>query len=132
MEKLAMALARIGEVDLAQVIIQKHCQPHHEDRTEKKSFFISMKEGARKIWGTLKEHTVDKIKSVLGRFGERLGIRRKYKTNKIDDNGQRKVRWWFEIKGDESILQDLEAHWKNITASESWKLEGIQAQPSHS
>ena len=126
-EKLAIALAMIAKNNLVFEVLQAH----PEDLKEKKSFFGSVKKGVRKVWGTLKEHTVDKIKGVLGRFGELLGIQRKYKTNKIDD-GRRKVRWWFEVEGDESVLVDLEAQWKTIAASEQWRLEGVQAQPIHS
>ena len=131
-EKLANAVKQIGKDKLAKEIRHEDCQPPPDDHKEKKSFRGSVKEGARKIWGTLKEHTVDKIKGVLGRFGELIGIRRKYKTNKIDDSDQRKVRWWFEIAGDESVLRVLEAQWKTITASEQWRLEGVQAQPNRS
>ncbi len=47
-----------------------------------------------------------------------IEVRRKFK--KV---GEKTVRWWFFIRGEEPILQSLESEWTNIESSTSWKLK---------
>ena len=132
-ERLATALVDIDESKLANKIRGDHCLGQDlKAEPRQQSLRKRVKRGIRKIWGVIKEYTVDKILDKLTKFGKLLSVRRKYKTNKINDGDQRKVRWWFEIIGDESDLRVLEAQWKTITASEQWRLEGVQAQPNRS
>ena len=57
--------------------------------------------GARKVWGTLKNTSTAKVPL------DSLTIKRKYKT--VHKNSRQVVvRWWFVIRGEERILQELQ------------------------
>lgn len=123
-EKLANALTGIDEPKLANKIRRDHCLGQDlKAESRKQSLLKRVKKGIRKIWGVIKEHTVDKILDKLTKFGKLLSVQRKYKSKKIDEDGQRKARWWFEVEGDESLLLYLESNWKSIVAPEQWRLE---------
>ena len=66
--------------------------------------------GARKIWGTLKSTTVTGVTNTLKVLGKiplgAVTIKRKYKTARSDS--KRIVRWWFVVRGDEEVLEQLE------------------------
>ena len=80
--------------------------------------------GARRIWGTLKSTTtraVEKVITTLTKVSSsELRIRRKYKT--ATDNAARVVRWWFVIRADNSVLEQLEKEWNPVAIQTDWKL----------
>ena len=54
----------------------------------------------------------------LTTVAENVEVRRKFKKR-----GNTEVRWWFLIRGEETVLQNLDREWVNIENSTSWKLE---------
>ena len=67
-------------------------------------------EGARRIWGTVKSCTVGTVRNVIQRFcmlESRLRVR--CKTSKLSPDSNR-IRWWFVLHGDETLLTSLESH----------------------
>ena len=54
----------------------------------------------------------------LTTVAENVEVRRKFKKR-----GNTGVRWWFLIRSEETVLQNLDREWVNIENSMSWKLE---------
>ena len=52
-----------------------------------------------------------------------VSIKRKYKTAKSDS--KRIVHWWFVVRGDEEVLEQLENDWNTISIQTAWKLEPL-------
>ena len=77
--------------------------------------------GARRIWGTLKSTTtraVEKVITTLTKVSSsELRIKRKYKT--VAGNS---TRWWFVIRGQESVLEQLQKEWNFVAIQTNWKL----------
>ena len=72
--------------------------------------------GARRIWGTLKSTTtraVEKVITTLTKVsGSDLKIKRKYKT--ATESSTRVVRWWFVIRAEEYVLEQLQKEWNLV------------------
>ena len=83
--------------------------------------------GARKVWGTLKNTTVKGVSNALTVLGKvpsnALTIKRKYKT--VNTDSKRVVRWWFVIRGEEKVLEQLENNWSSVGIQTAWKLEPL-------
>ena len=47
----------------------------------------------------------------------------KYKTSR--NNPVKVTKWWFVIRGEESMLQELETEWSVIAVQTAWKLEPV-------
>ena len=78
-------------------------------------------EGVRRVWGTLRNCTYRTVLATLRKLtsvAENVEVRRKFKKR---DGSE--IRWWFLIRGDESVLQTLQMEWENVENSTSWKLE---------
>ena len=78
-------------------------------------------DGVRRVWGTMRGCSYRTVLSTLQRLttvAENVEVRRKFKKR-----GNTEVRWWFLIRGEETVLQNLEQEWVNIENSTSWKLE---------
>ena len=78
--------------------------------------------GVRRIWGTLKSTTAFTVSSTLKKLstlGNKLALRRKYKTNE----GSVRTQWWFVVKGSETDLEELEKEWDRVQLQTGWKLE---------
>ena len=78
-------------------------------------------EGVRRVWGTLRNCTYRTVLSTLRKLtsvGENVEVRRKFKKR---DGSE--IRWWFLIRGDETVLQTLQMEWEKVEYSTSWKLE---------
>ena len=66
-------------------------------------------EGARRIWGTVKSCTMGTVRSVIQRFCKiesGLRVRRKISKSSSETN---RIRWWFVLHGDETLLTSLES-----------------------
>ena len=84
--------------------------------------------GARKVWGTLKHTPVEAVSNALKTLTDiplvSLTIKRKYKT--VHKNSRQSVvRWWFVVRGEERILQELQGKWGPVATQTSWKLEPL-------
>ena len=80
-------------------------------------------EGARRIWGTVKSCTVGTVRGVIQRFCKiesGLRVRRKISKPSSDSN---RIRWWFVLHGDETLLTSLESRWEAVNMQTSWKLQ---------
>ena len=78
-------------------------------------------DGVRRVWGTMRGCSYRTVLSTLQRLtsvAENVEVRRKFKKR-----GNTEVRWWFLIRGEETVLQNLDMEWVNIENSTSWKLE---------
>jgi len=68
---------------------------------------------------------------VLGKVpSDAVLVKRKYKMAR--DNPKRVVRWWFVVRGEESVLRDLEKNWNLVSMQTSWKLEPLMEFESDS
>ena len=88
-------------------------------------------EGARRIWGTVKSCTVGTVKSVIQRFcNVESSLRVRRKTSKLSPDSNR-IRWWFVLHGDETLLTSLESQWETVNMQTSWKLQPcfMQTEP---
>ena len=78
--------------------------------------------GARRIWGTLSECTVNSVKNVISRICKLengLHVRRKTKFSPVTN----KTKWWFVVHADEGLLSELNTKWDQVKLQTSWKLE---------
>jgi len=78
-------------------------------------------DGVRRVWGTMRGCSYRTVLSTLQRLttvAEKVEVRRKFKKR-----GSIEVRWWFLIRGEQSVLQTLDQEWMNVENSTSWKLE---------
>ena len=83
-------------------------------------------EGVRRIWGTLKSATTAAVSATLKKLWpacSSITLRRKVRVYE-DSN---KTRWWFILRGDESILQTMEKDWDRVQMQTNWKLEHCTA-----
>ena len=85
---------------------------------------------ARKIWGTLQSTTptaiANTIKTLAGLSELRkrnLVVKRKYKTAGSDS--KKVTKWWFVVRGDENLLEQLTTRWNAIEVQTAWKLEPV-------
>ena len=104
--------------------------------------------GARRIWGTLKSTTTRAVENVITTLtkvrGSELKIKRKYKT--ATGNSTHVVRWWFVVRAEESVLEQVQKEWNQVAMQTNWKFTPLlqhakpiseaqlnveQATPSH-
>ena len=82
--------------------------------------------GARKVWGTLRATTSLAVRNVISNIAkipsEQLAIKRKYKES---PSSRKASKWWFVIRGDEKLLQQLESKWQSISLLTAWKLQDV-------
>ena len=82
--------------------------------------------GARKIWGTMKSATTavvaNSLKILTKMTPNSLTVKRKYK---IASNILILSRWWFIARGEECLLEQLQASWQSVSIQSSWKLEPV-------
>ena len=80
--------------------------------------------GARKIWGTVKSTTAAAVANALKTLAKApqnaLSVKRKYKIN-----AKRVTRWWFVIRGEKSLLEQLPSTWHLVNIQTAWKLEPV-------
>ena len=87
--------------------------------------------GVRRIWGTMKACTVPTvIKSItrLTGIGSNVQVKRKYKANDKD----KVVKWWYILRAEEAVLNQLEQEWEKVQLQTSWKLEPCYKLPTDS
>ena len=83
--------------------------------------------GARKVWGTLRSTTTHAVENTLRTLtninAKGLVVKRKFKTARNDSG--RVVKWWFVVRGEESVLEQLQKEWPTISIQTSWRLEPV-------
>ena len=83
--------------------------------------------GSRKVWGTLKNTTTSAVAKALTSLAKippmSVTVKRKYKVAR--NNSKQVVRWWFIIRGNEEVLQQLQANWEAVSIHTAWKLEPV-------
>ena len=78
--------------------------------------------GARRIWGTLRDSTVNSVKNVISRICKLengIRVRRKTKVSPVTN----KRKWWYVVHADEDLLTELNTKWDQVKVQTSWKLE---------
>ena len=78
-------------------------------------------DGVMRVWGTMQGCSYRTVLSTLQQLTtvpENVEVHRKLKKT-----GNTEVRWWFCIRGEETVLKNLEQEWVNIENLTSWKLE---------
>lgn len=128
-QKQGAAYAESQSTEQSRVTRQADCLTSNEPRARKlNNARKSVKAvGARKIWGTLRTTTCTAVRNTLNSLTEvssnDLQIKRKYKTSR--NNPVKVTKWWFVIRGEESMLQELEREWSVIAVQTAWKLEPV-------
>ena len=87
--------------------------------------------GVCRIWSTMKACTVPTVvKSItwLTGIGSNIQVKRKYKTHDKD----KVVKWWYILRAEEAVLNQLEQEWEKVQLQTSWKLKPCYKQPIHS
>ena len=81
--------------------------------------------GARRIWGTMRSTTQTAVTNALKQLTtvdvSRLIVKRKFKTAVNDPT--RVHKWWFIVRGEEDLLQQVEEAWNAVAVQTTWKLE---------
>ena len=78
----------------------------------------------RRIWGTKKDVSISTIVKTLKQHtsvGNKVAIQRKIR--RIANN---RMHWWYLVRSDESVLEELDKEWEQVTSatdSARWKLE---------
>ena len=113
----------------------RNSRPNHHQRTAgreqvaRKPILNSSRErpdktkvvGARRVWGTMPFVSVNAVSACLSKLttlGEQISVRRKYRTR-----GSDQAQWWFVVKGNEKVLEELETQWERVqlhTACRPW------------
>ncbi len=90
-----------------------------------------LRDRARKVWGTLRSTTTTAVANTIKSLTKLpatpnpdLKIKRKYKT--ADSNNKRVVKWWFVVRGEEKLLEELSKQWNLVAVQTAWKLEPVQ------
>jgi hypothetical protein len=85
--------------------------------------------GARRIWGTLKTTTVRAVEKVISGLAKvpttEFKVKRKYKISNDSSDAttkKRVTRWWFVIRAEESVLDQLHKDWHLVSVQTDWKL----------
>ena len=78
-------------------------------------------QGARRIWGTMKQTTHTSLKHVILKFCPTISLKIKRKT--ISDQDGQVKRWWFVIHAPEDVLTTLDTAWEQIQLQTGWKVE---------
>lgn len=117
---------------------RKRTVPDHESRDTCKTDAAQRKQpssqrqrkrvaipGARRIWGTMRSTTQTAVTNALKQLTtvdvSRLIVKRKFKT--AVNNPTRVQKWWFIIRGEEDLLQQMEEAWNAVSVQTTWKLE---------
>ena len=81
--------------------------------------------GARRIWGTMRTTTPTAVTNALNQLTTvdvtQLTVKRKFKT--AANNPTRIQKWWFVVRGEEDMLQQVEGAWNSVAMQTAWKLE---------
>lgn len=91
----------------------------HENRNAQQ--FRSLP-GKRKVWGTRKACSSDTVKNTITKLTSRkftIEVKRKYKLV----NGNKTVKWWHVLKGEEDVMVLLEKEWSKVKDRTSWSIE---------
>ena len=78
--------------------------------------------GKRKVWGTRKACSADTVKDTISKLvGAKVAIevKRKYKLV----NGNKTVKWWHVLRGDEETMALLQKEWSKVKEQTSWSIE---------
>ncbi len=104
--------------------------PHHTTHQSQKNHMPKSRipvKGARKIWGTLRHTTTLAVQNTLKALtkccNNGLTIKRKFKATHGDRN--RVTKWWFVLRGEEQLLEQLQEEWPAVSVQTSWKLEPV-------
>ena len=78
----------------------------------------------RIIWGFPVKSTASKVRSALAPLlseGDMLSVsvKKSYRSGSVS----RRSRWWFTVRGPESVLQSLDLAWADSAASFTWRLQ---------
>jgi len=88
--------------------------------------------GARKIWGTLRTTTTTAIERALSTLtkvsSKDVVVKRKYKTAQRDPH--QVTKWWFVLRGEEEVLQQLQEEWPSVALQTTWKLQPVLYVPT--
>ena len=78
-------------------------------------------EGARRIWGTIKNCSSKAVLATISKLtSTRLQLTIKRKTKELASN---KMLWWFVVHGAERDLSTLETEWEKVHDQTLWKLQ---------
>lgn len=86
--------------------------------------------GVRRIWGTMRGCSSRTVLTALQRLStvaNEVEVRRKFKKGSNNS-----MQWWFLVRGQEPVLQQLEQQWGRIQTQISWKLEHCHRPVSQS
>ena len=99
--------------------------PKHSEKRNLPRVQVSV---ARKVWGTLRTATAtavsNALKSLTNIPSNSLTVKRKFKTT-TGDTSKQIVRWWFVIRGEEKVLEQLQNEWSSVSIQTAWKLEPL-------
>jgi len=80
--------------------------------------------GVRKVWGTLRSTTAIAVENTLRTptniNAKGLVVKWKLKTA-CNDSGQ-VVKWWFVVRGEESVLEQLQKEWPTMSIQRKARL----------
>ncbi len=74
------------------------------------------------MWGTRKACSADTVKDTISRLISAkvsIEVKRKYKLV----NGNKTVKWWHVLRGDEETMALLQKEWSKVREQTSWSIE---------
>ncbi len=86
--------------------------------------------GKRKVWGTRRVCSSDAVKStIVKQIGPQssLSVKKKFTLG----HGNRIVKWWHVVAGDEEVMTLLEKEWGKIKAETSWSIKPCLSYANH-
>ena len=109
----------------SQLSMQRQRTAVHVQTSQSKQPLVSVK-GARKVWNTYKIVTTSAISqaihTITGIPTTSLSIKRKFRLNATDN---KVAAWWFVIRGEESVLEQLDSSWQQVNLQTKWELKPV-------
>ena len=80
--------------------------------------------GARKVWNTYKIVTASAISHAINTITgiSNLTVKRKYRRNASNNSVS---IWWFVIRGEEAVLEQLDSVWSQVQLQTKWELKPL-------
>ena len=71
--------------------------------------------GVRRVWGTMKNTSPAAVTTTLEKLagselGNKISVTRKFRNGITGRD-----KWWFLLKGQESVLKELETVWESVS-----------------
>ena len=85
--------------------------------------------GSRKIWGTRRSDTTDCVLDAIGAIipVASFSLKRKFRSS----SSRSPTRWWYVVRADEAVLNNLVNGWSSIASERGWTIDCLHKFQDH-